>query len=199
MTDPEQTPPWKFVRDIRNKCRAIPGARQDLAQPLGNPERATLALRFIPSDILRHPFRDKRYAYITVSGLIAAHDPTVRMNRIENRNTEEEEEGEEEPENTQGPQASLGSLFAQLDLNGGLAGEGGGPAARRMHRLLHQDLEGLHKNLPRHVKHFTQKGLIPNWSTLLKDISFWGNHESRTKTIQSWSYAYYRTLQGGKP
>ncbi|MCC3768635.1 type I-E CRISPR-associated protein Cse2/CasB [Streptomyces sp. UNOC14_S4] len=68
---------------------------------------------------------------------------------------------------------------------------------QRLHLLVRQDIEGLHRMLPAVVRQLGSAGVPVDYGRLLRDLVRWPRR--RDETVRRWLEDYYRTLRLAKP
>lgn len=182
---------WALTRDKTNPTGeqerpAIlnqPGPRSELKRCLGVPLDHPNVLRawrhldpFLPSDA--SPTEER--AFVTVSALMCAQPPAARV--LDRRPKREFEEA-----------ASLG---ASLALSVSQRNQSDRAAEHRLILLSRQNLNGIHRLLPRTVLHLRGTQIPVDWRHLIEDLATWPT--SRRRTATRWVRDYHRTLNRKK-
>ena len=68
-----------------------------------------------------------------------------------------------------------------------------GAAESRLHLLVRQDLDGVHRTLPSVVRWLGSSGVGPDYACLLRDLSVW--RYERDAVATRWLQAFYRSLR----
>lgn len=177
------------VRTLRKRDRRPQVA---LRRALGRaPEHpAARAAHMVVAPFLPEPrdTADER-AFYAVASMIAAQPRDAR-----DQTTQDDDEDEAEVTETQGEHESLGTTLgravAQRKTEGSAFSEA--TIEARLHLLCRQDIDGLHRHLPRLIARL-RSDLVPvDWVRLVLDLSAWGRH--RDHVSKRWLQDYYRTL-----
>jgi CRISPR system Cascade subunit CasB len=186
----------RFVDYVQEVCRRDAGRRAALRSGLGRiPERAyrmhaVLGPWLPEKDVVRESDLARERAYYTVASLIAAQTRSAR------------EEASEPPEDESPPDpaAGLGRKRPSLGVTLGLAVTTGGPkrviapdsAERRLHLLVRQGIDGVHRHLPALVRQLRGARVPVDWALLLDDLARWP--WERDNVAKRWLQDYYRTV-----
>ncbi|WP_067969798.1 type I-E CRISPR-associated protein Cse2/CasB [Nocardiopsis trehalosi] len=70
------------------------------------------------------------------------------------------------------------------------------PQEKRLHLLCRQDLDGLHRHLPRVVRFLRSDRISVDWARLACDLALWGEGgpQGRNRVAKQWLDGYYRTV-----
>ncbi|GAA4898600.1 type I-E CRISPR-associated protein Cse2/CasB [Streptomonospora salina] len=70
------------------------------------------------------------------------------------------------------------------------------PQEKRLHLLCRQDLDGLHRHLPRIVRFLRSERVAVDWTRLACDLATWreGGTNGRNRVAKQWLDGYYRVL-----
>ncbi|NJQ14408.1 type I-E CRISPR-associated protein Cse2/CasB [Streptomyces bohaiensis] len=192
----------EFCRRVVEAC-ADPGTRQALRSAQGKtveqvPARAHAAL--LRHGILGHDVHgERKRAHYAVAALIAARpsekhtggdqseqaDPDTRTEGPADAPAEpaEEAEAKEQPK-----RKSLGASLADAEVKRKALGG----FESRLHLLVRQDSDGLHRMLPGLLRLMRSSEVEPDHGRLLADIEWWSFSRDRTSTV--WLEDYYRAL-----
>ncbi|MFD9483596.1 type I-E CRISPR-associated protein Cse2/CasB [Streptomyces sp. NPDC059991] len=219
---PHDTPPPRaqaladcdtFVANVRAAC-ASPGTQQALRRALARPvddvpartHAALLRGGLIP-DTARGA---KRRAHYAVAALIAAR-PRAERQGDESADAAESEapsmplqEQLPQPSATAKPEpghstpaaalgVSLGASLAHAVTRQGPEAIKEDGAEARLHLLVRQDTDGLHRMLPGVVRHLGSAGTPVDYGRLLYDLGRWSY--ARESIATRWLEDYYRTLR----
>ncbi|TQN32694.1 CRISPR system Cascade subunit CasB [Haloactinospora alba] len=174
-------------------------------------------------DDLRGPKREAvERAFYTVAALIAAR-PRRARDEAEDPTpaAEEDNSAQNTPDGLRGTAENAPfpkSYVAALDLGSALGrstaeaasarpdqsrGDGDGsspyreaPQEKRLHLLCRQDLDGLHRHLPRVVRFLRSERIAIDWARLACDLATWGEGgtNGRNRVAKQWLDGYYRTV-----
>jgi len=173
----------ELVREVRQLLDS-PADRAALRHSLGRPPRdATLAVHRI---IVRHlPGRQlddaTERAFYAVPAYIAAQP---RQARDQDTAAGAHAPGSGRPQN-------FGDSLARAAFREGPAASGRMDA--RLQLLARQDLDGLHRQLPRLVLHLRADLVRVDWPVLIRDLARWGRDPKQV--AKEWMQAYYRTSE----
>lgn len=163
----------EFVQHLGALSERQPGVRATLRRSLGfapgaYPPAYPFVERFVAAE--SHANHPQRLALYLVAGLYAAHPKQASP--------------------------SLASSLAQLMRQRGK--DHGSSIEKRFVALLGADAEDLPKHLRQIVSLLSADGVGLNYTTLLKDLSFWLNTgldpEKRDRIRQRWARDFYRAL-----
>ncbi|MBT2526316.1 type I-E CRISPR-associated protein Cse2/CasB [Streptomyces sp. ISL-99] len=210
----------EFVKAVRDACGA-PGTQQALRRALGRdpeevPARTHAAL--MRPGLLPYGVRGaRRRAYYTVAALIAARPSAERLAAQESEGeaaqiTEtatDTRRAADEPATGKPPAQHAGDVPAsgmshqgrRKNLGESLAlavarqGEGikANGAESRLHLMVRQDSDGLHRMLPGVLRLLGSAGVPVDYSRLLNDLLRWERWQE--DVVVEWLESYYRTLR----
>ncbi|EYT84288.1 hypothetical protein CF54_02405 [Streptomyces sp. Tu 6176] len=214
--EPAETPPQRaeslrshdlFVTRVIAVCRNA-GEQQALRRALGKPvnevpartHAVLLKSRQTEDDgpdlpLVPYEAGDKRPFY-AVAALIAARP---RAQRVDTGTPRDDEEDHSAPAADKGPGANrfrptgtnLGeSLALAVTRRDDAIKEKG--AENRLHLMVRQDIEGLHRMLPSVVRLVSGAGVHVDYARLLRDLRAWPTY--RDDVVTRWLESYYRTL-----
>ncbi|MBN6054467.1 type I-E CRISPR-associated protein Cse2/CasB, partial [Nonomuraea sp. RK-328] len=127
-------------------------------------------------------------AFYSVAAMIAAQPRTARDDTA--GLNEENEEAEKEAPAALDEQESFGVTLGRAVATGRLRED---TTESRLHLMCRQDVDGIHRHLPRIVATLRADLVQVSWIRLTVDLSRWG-HE-RDLVTKRWLQDYYRTLQ----
>jgi CRISPR system Cascade subunit CasB len=141
-------------------------------------------------------------AFYAVAAIMAAQSRSARDQGTETAE-EEQRDGEasaEPPPTEEGsgdaaaekPQKrpNLGVSLAEAVFKRGLNAD---TTEQRLHLLARQNLDGVHRHLPRLVLHLRGDDVHVDWGVLARDLARWG-HTPR-QVAKEWVQSYHRTLE----
>ncbi|GAA2405626.1 hypothetical protein GCM10010420_36880 [Streptomyces glaucosporus] len=199
-----------FVGRVRRAC-ANPGTQQALRRGLAKsvhevPARTHAALLrdgLVPDEAKG----EVRRAYYAVAALIAARP---RAERIADTAQDGQDTAGQPPNPTEQPPTSdaphtpteqkpswgtsLGASLAQAVIRDRDRANG---AESRLHLLVRQETDGLHRMLPAVMRLLGSAGVPADYGRLLHDIARWTHRRDETAT--RWLEDYYRTLRRAEP
>ncbi|WP_129839660.1 type I-E CRISPR-associated protein Cse2/CasB [Streptomyces sp. RFCAC02] len=196
-----------FVDQVLAACRE-PGTqqalRQGLAKPVNEVPARTHAALLRAGLVPENARGAKRRAYYAVAALIAARPRAMR--ETDARETESAPESGTEPTGATPPPSatgtpdvktswgsSLGACLAQAVTREGADQAKEAGVESRLHLLVRQDIDGLHRMLPAVVRQMSSSGVPVDYGRLLYDIAAWPYTRGRTTT--RWLEDYYRTIR----
>ena len=130
-------------------------------------------------------------AFYSVASMIAAQPRDARDDTA-SLNDDEPEEGEHENASPAVPvdeQESLGATLGRAVATGKLRED---TTESRLHLMCRQDIDGIHRHLPRLIATLRADLLPVSWVRLTVDLSRWGRE--RDLVTKRWLQDYYRTL-----
>lgn len=172
----------ELVREVRQLLDS-PADRAALRHSLGRPPKdATLAVHRI---IVRHlPDRQlddaTERAFYAIPAYIAAQPRQAR---------DQDTAGAHTP--GPGRRQNFGESLARAAFRGGPNASSRMDA--RLQLLARQDLNGLHRQLPRLVQHLRADLVRIDWPVLIRDLARWGRDPRQV--AKEWMQAYYRTSE----
>ncbi len=210
MTAPAPTPAQDraarydpFISRILNVCRTEPRRRSELRRGLRLPPEKAVTMHAVVAPWLpdRRDSASER-AYYTVAAMIAAQprdarDPT-QADQTDPAAGEPPGATPPPPPGAASPaypvrRPNLGWSLAEAarrDRQGhGIAEE---TADKRLHLLVRQNLDGLHRQLPGVVRQLRALNVAVDWAQLMNDIAQWTG--SRDRVTKAWLQTFYRTL-----
>jgi len=173
----------RYVAHVQAACRTDPGKRAALRSGLGRrPEQAYRMHAVVARWLDAGAGPAKERAFYTVASLIAAQPPSARS----------------EPDEQQGDVGKRTSLGAALGLVAKtLPGDrrriAEGSAERRLHLLVRQGVDGIHRQLPVTVRLVRAAGIPVDWVRLIDELSRWPTDHDRI--AKRWLQDFYRTVQ----
>ncbi|GAB3121268.1 hypothetical protein GCM10027160_38340 [Streptomyces calidiresistens] len=195
-----------FVERVRKAC-AGPGTQQalrrGLAKPVHEVPARTHAALLRDGLIPDHAQGEERRAHYAVAALIAARP---RAERTADATRTGRAAAEQPPDNTASPMAitspdrkpswgtSLGASLAQAVIRDKSRGSG---IESRLHLLVRQETDGLHRMLPAVLRLLGSTGVPADHGRLLYDIARWTHRREEIST--RWLEDYYRTLRRSEP
>lgn len=202
-----------FVQHVMKICREQPGRRSALRRGVGRtPEQsygthAIVSPWFDGADSSRRydAINPEEYALYSVAGMIAAQTRSGRDplgDETEDLETDPEhgaEPGEATSETGNGTRAvRRRTLGTALGLAVGKEHQarraiGEETAEKRLHLLVRQDLHGVHRHLPRVVRHIGLLDVPIDWAQLIDDLRRWTPNGQRF-VAKAWLQDFYRTL-----
>ncbi|MBO8202698.1 type I-E CRISPR-associated protein Cse2/CasB [Streptomyces smyrnaeus] len=203
-----------FVARVRKACTS-PGTQQALRRGLAKPvhevparTHAALLRDSLVPDTARG---EERRAYYAVAALIAARPRAERAtdsHEVEARTTDQDTPAQ--PSTSPGQTAegvaphrsaeqkrswgtSLGAALAQAAVRDKERTNG---TESRLHLLVRQETDGLHRMLPAVLRLLGSSGVVADYGRLLYDIARWTYRRDETTT--RWLEDYYRTLRSAE-
>ncbi|MEV6527899.1 type I-E CRISPR-associated protein Cse2/CasB [Longispora sp. NPDC051575] len=174
MTTPDPDSPAGFVSYVKERITE-PGARSDLRSGLGKPvELSPRMHRVIAWKVHARAGSAMERAHYGVAALIASRTRQAR---------------DREPATESGGR-SLGQALAAAVNHSGLRDN---TAEGRLHLLVRQNLDGVHRQLIAVIRLLDARGQEPDWVSLLWDLARW--ESDRDRIAQRWLQDYYRTLR----
>lgn len=177
-----------YVAAIVKACRR-PGTRAALRSGLGRSvEQASrmhpVVAGLIPRDDWNRPDRER--AYYTIAALLAAQP------RVTREQPDTTEDSAEAP--TPSLRGNFGHSLAQaVSADRRRRDEPSShPLARRLHLLVRQDVNGVHRHLPGLVRQLRTDQIPIDWAHLLEDLLHW--RTGRDRIARRWLQTYYRQL-----
>jgi CRISPR system Cascade subunit CasB len=191
----------RLVARVHNKLD-VPADRAALRRGLGqSPEHPSVrACHAIVADLVdEHDDRATERAFYTVAALIAAQS---RQARDDSKADPTKEAGDEpadganaratDPAATRArPAPNLGATLASA-LNDHKLSVSEETTEARLHLLCRQNLDGLHRHLPRLVTHLRAELVPIDWVQLIVDLSRWNT--TGDLVAKQWLQAFHRTL-----
>jgi CRISPR system Cascade subunit CasB len=203
MTATTAAPTWdraarydSFVTRIVRVCRTEPRRRSELRRGLRLPPEKAMTMHAVVAPWLPdRPTPAVERAYYTTAAMIAAQP----------RNAPDAEKADEataataspseatQPE-SRGRRPNLGWSLAQATHRGNGHGRGiaQDTAEKRLHLLVRQDLDGVHRQLPGAVRHLRALNVTVDWAQLMADLAGWT--DNRDRITKEWLQTFYRTL-----
>lgn len=189
-----------FVSGVMAEC-LNPGVQQALRRALAKPvdtvPARTHAALLRPGLIPYKAAKDKR-PYYAVAALIAARPRAQRATESGVTTTPEVDEAEPIPTTPKNYASgfrpygtNLGESIALAVTRGDNALKENG-AEGRLHLMVRQDVDGLHRMLPGVVRLVTGAGVHLDYACLLGDLRSWPTR--RDEIVTRWLERYYRTL-----
>ena len=191
----------RLVAEVHRTVTSDPRRRAELRRALGRPpERLTAwGAHAVVAPCLPHgadPVTER--AFYAVASLIAAQPrpaPDQGSAReepprpAESTPTPAGEPGgaAADPAPAAGTAESLGAALGRAVAQGTLPGN----VESRLHLLCRQDVDGLHRHLPRLITRLGADRVPVDWVTLLVDLARWGRE--RDQVVKRWLQDYYRT------
>lgn len=195
-----------FVGQVRRACVG-PGTQQALRRGLAKPvhevpartHAALLRDGLVPDQVKG----EERRAYYAVAALIAARPRAERIADAVKDGQETAEQTSDPLEQSPGSSTphtpakqkpswgtSLGASLAQAVIRDRNRANG---AESRLHLLVRQETDGLHRMLPAVMRLLGSAGVPADYGRLLYDIARWTHQRDETAT--RWLEDYYRTLR----
>jgi CRISPR system Cascade subunit CasB len=184
----------RFVDRIVEVSRRDAGRRAQLRRGLRlPPERAVTMHAVVAPWLEPDEPRSRERAYYAVAAMIADQTRSARSADdagVEADPDTEEPAAQQSTPGLAGSRSNLGASLAEaVRRDRGLAA---GSAEKRLHLLVRQDLDGVHRQLPPLVRHLRTIGVPVDWPQLLDDLTAWPYRRDRiTKT---WLQSYYRAV-----
>jgi CRISPR system Cascade subunit CasB len=220
--DPDLAKYDEFADRVRGLCRESPGAQSALRAGLGKPVTevpARVHAALLRQDTGKRGYADKERAYYAVAALIAARPRAQRLS--DDPDTPGPgAEGEAPGAAAQAPPpsesgaggarpavfAAHGAVVTVFRQHGTSLGESfavavgrrspdqlkAGPAESRLHLLVRQDLDGVHRMLPGVFRWLGSAGVAPDYACLLRDLAAW--RYGRDAVSTRWLQEFYRSL-----
>lgn len=178
----------EFVKHVQKVCRNDPGKRAALRSGLGLPPEKAYRMHAIVAPWVDDSHEPTERAYYTVASLIAAQTRDARMHDDQAAAQGGEEEATREP----GP--SLGRALGTATKADGSRRPAlaGGSAEKRLHLLVRQGLDGVHRHLPPIVRILRTAGVPVDWARLIDELSRWPHDHDRI--AKAWLQDYYRAV-----
>jgi CRISPR system Cascade subunit CasB len=190
-----------FVGRILDVCRAEPRRRSELRRGLRlPPERAATMHAVVAPWLPDRRDRASERAYYTVAAMIAAQPRDAR----DPAQTDPADPAGGEPAEATPPSgaASLAYPGRRPNLGWSLAEAvrrdrqgrriASETAEKRLHLLVRQNLDGVHRQLPGVVGHLRALNVTVDWAQLMSDLARWTG--SRDQVTKAWLQTFYRTL-----
>ncbi|MFC4030734.1 type I-E CRISPR-associated protein Cse2/CasB [Streptomyces polygonati] len=201
----------EFADRVRKLCQESAGVQSALRAGLGKPVTEVPARMHAallrPGLIHENPdqpgYPDKERAYYAVAALIAARPRAQRI--AETPHAPESGAEADTPGAAPGPAVdaagsafhprgtSLGESFADAVGRRSPDDLKSGAAESRLHLLVRQDLDGVHRMLPGVFRWLGSSGVTPDYACLLRDLTAW--HYRRDTVTTRWLQAFYRSLR----
>ncbi|MET8010442.1 type I-E CRISPR-associated protein Cse2/CasB [Streptomyces sp. NPDC005271] len=191
----------RFVAAVQTQC-ADPGTQQALRRGLAKPvdevpartHAALLRGGLVPDDA-RGP---KRRAYYAVAALIAARPRAQRLADADSTDATgaaavvvPSATTRFRPSGT-----SLGESLALAVTRRGTEGIKEDGAEARLHLMVRQEADGIHRMLPAVLRQLGSAGVAADYGCLLRDLIVW--HHYRDSVATRWLEDFYRTLRREK-
>jgi CRISPR system Cascade subunit CasB len=172
-----------LVRDVRRLIAASPADRSALRHSLGRtPDQVTLDVHRIVVAHLPDEQADDatERAFYAVAAYMAA----------QSRDARNEEHADAAGADDTGRRPNLGQSLARAVHGRGLNETSIEP---RLQLLARQEVEGLHRQLPRLVLYLRGKRVLIDWAVLIRDLARWGRQPKQV--AKEWMQSYYRTSE----
>lgn len=185
-----------LVEHVTKAINASPGDRSVLRRSLHRlPEHPSVNAthRIVAPRLPKDADRATERAFYAVAAMIAAQPGNARRSQAKD---EAESETEAAPstdadQDSEPPEAEFRSLGTTLGEAVALGKLKANTTEARLHLLCRQQLDGIHRHLPRTVARL-RADLIPvDWTTLLVDLSRWSR--DRDRITKRWLQDFYRT------
>lgn len=192
------------VRLVATATRAIGGPdkrrRVALRRALGRPPEhpAARGAHMVVAPVLpEEPDPALERAWYAVAAMMAAQPREARSETIGEDDAEAAEESDPAPSQPEADadddaeeRQTLGATLGRAVGRGALRGD---TIEARLHLMCRQDVEGVHRHLPRLIATL-RADLVPvDWVRLAVDLARWGT--DRDQVTKRWLQDYYRTLQ----
>jgi len=193
-----------FVAKIIQICRTEPRRRSELRRGLRLPPEKAVTMHAVVAPWLPDPNkREEERAYYTVAAMIAAQprkarDPEATEETTIDGPTDLADAAlsagaaQQKPPNGRlnlGRSLAEAARRASSGQDRGIAEE---TAEKRLHLLVRQDLDGIHRQLPGVVGHLRALNVRVDWAQLMADLASWPR--GRDRTTKEWLQTFYRTL-----
>jgi CRISPR system Cascade subunit CasB len=192
MPEPTRVPPQadRMVRQISKLTASNPADRSVLRHSLGQaPKEVSLGVHRIVVPLLpeNHSETDEQ-AYYTVAALIASQPRQARDQAHADDGSREPGSGDPGSPAGRG-RHNLGYSLAQAADKG--ASEKG--LEDRLQLLARQNLDGVHRQLPRLIIQLRNDQVRIDWGVLIRDLSRWAGDPRQV--AKEWAQEYYRTSE----
>jgi CRISPR system Cascade subunit CasB len=197
----------EFARRITKICRDDPGRRAQLRRGLRLPPERALTMHAVVAPLLPDKlWPEEERAFYAVAAMIAD-----QVRPISRTGAEKDQLDQDLPDQDQLPEGSaaeatttderprragnFGASLAAAVRAKRRTGDGLGleAAEKRLHLLVRQDLDGVHRQLPGLVRHvWSTTGRGPDWPRLLADLGRW--RRDRDLITKTWLQSFYRGL-----
>jgi CRISPR system Cascade subunit CasB len=197
----------EFVDRVRKVCRESTGAQSALRAGLGKPVTevpARMHAALLRPGLIREKpeepgYREKERAYYAVAALFAARpraerladDPHGGDDATESASAGSSPEAEVTAFHPRG--TSLGESIAVAVGRRGSDDLKADTAESRLHLLVRQDLDGVHRMLPGVLRWLGSTGVAPDYACLLRDLTRW--RFGRDAVTTRWMQDFYRSLR----
>jgi CRISPR system Cascade subunit CasB len=172
----------ELVRSVRQLI-ANPADRAALRHSLGRvPDEMRLDVhRIIVPHLPEAPFDNAtERAFYAVPAYVAE----------QSRDARDEEAAAGTEVNGRARRQNLGDALAHAVHDKGLNENSIEP---RLQLLARQDLDGLHRQLPRLIRYLRGKQVRIDWAVLIRDLARWGRYPKQV--AKEWMQSYYRTSE----
>jgi CRISPR type I-E-associated protein CasB/Cse2 len=179
----------KFVDSVLELARRDPGRRAQLRRGLRLPPERAVTMHAVVApwlDQVNRPSTER--AYYVVAAMIADQTRSARDDTAREETPPEPAIDGQQPRPPR-PSNVGESLAEAVRRERGLARNS---AEKRLHLLVRQDLDGVHRQLPGLVRHLRTIGVPVDWVQLLRDLSRWPY--DRDRVTKAWLQSFYRAL-----
>ncbi|AXI79814.1 type I-E CRISPR-associated protein Cse2/CasB [Peterkaempfera bronchialis] len=193
-----------FVTGVRAAC-GDPGTQQALRRGLAKPvdevpartHAALLRGGLVPDDVRG----SRRRAYYAVAALIAARPRAQRLADADAA-TGTDTDADADADTVDGSGStragapggtSLGESLALAVVRQGPDGVKEEGVESRLHLMVRQDVDGIHRMLPGVLRQLGSAGIAADYGCLLRDLTAWDRYRDSVAT--RWLEHYYRTLR----
>lgn len=203
----------RFVGHIVKVCREQPGRRSALRRGVGKRPDQAHEMHAIIAPWLRtvdpagrHDIDPEEYALYSVAAMIATQTGSGRNPTGDAsagaKAEEESQSGEESSEEsevsggaarTRRPTLGTALALAVRREHPTRRAIGEEAAEKRLHLLVRQNLHGVHRQLPRVVRHIGQLNVPVDWAQLINDLRRWTPNDQRS-VAKVWLQDFYRNL-----
>jgi CRISPR system Cascade subunit CasB len=183
-----------LAREVTRLARNSPADRSVLRHSLGKPPKdAALGVhRIVVPFVPDHAPESAERAYYAVAALIASQPRDARTGTGDSQETS----APPPRDATGGQRAATGQRRQNLGFSLAHAVDRGGNAnslENHLQLLARQDLDGVHRHLPRLILQLRGDQVHIDWGVLIRDLARWA-HDPR-QVAKEWAQDYYRTSE----
>lgn len=201
----------KLVEHVRWSVEHRPGERAALRRSIGADPADLDTVRAPARRVVAGHLHDSdgpavERAFYAVAALVAGQPRDTGADATDDKRSEQPSKRRDE----QGKQRTdLGTALARSVLQEPwkhAAGEDDpedenrkdSPQEKRLHLLCRQDLDGLHRHLPRVMRFLRSQDIEVDWPLLACDLAAWNREGGRNPVAKRWLDRYYRALLDDK-
>ena len=183
-----------LARQVTRLATNSPADRSVLRHSLGkSPKEVALGVhRIVVPFVPDHAPESAERAYYAVAALIASQPRDARARTGDSR----EDSAPPPRDAPDGQRPAAGQRRRNLGSSLALAVDKGGNAnslENHLQLLARQDLDGLHRHLPRLILQLRGDQVHIDWGVLIRDLTRWA-HDPR-QVAKEWAQDYYRTSE----